>query len=334
MRDPVTGFVYPDAWLERVSDPAGLDLVREGFAVLTSSGSILRRGYTTGTTAAAACKAAVLSLDSDVDLTEVRLPCGLVATVPVTARAGRASCKKYAGDYPDDVTAGIEFVATAVPATKGVSLVPGTGIGRFCRDTPRYKKGEPAISEAPLAGILAGMEEALSATGRAGVIVTLTVPDGERIGKLTLNPRVGVVGGISVLGSTGLVEPWDDHLGETVKARVSATKDPVITTGRIGLRYSRLLFPGREVILAGGKIGKALDAAKGDVILCGLPALILKYLEPDILSGTGYATIEELSASPEFKRIAGRALTAFKLVRPDVRVVLLDRSGNITGESP
>lgn len=334
MRDPVTGFVYPEKWQEKAAGSAGLDLVRKGFAVLTASGSILRRGYTTGTTAAAACKAAVLSLDRDIEGTDIRLPCGLVASVPVTARAGRASCKKYAGDYPDDVTAGIEFVATAVPAHDNVNLIPGPGIGRFCRDTPRYKKGEPAISEAPLACILASIEEVLIVTGRTGATVTLEIPDGERIGKLTLNPRVGVDGGISVLGSTGLVEPWDDHLGETVKSRVMSAKNPVITTGRVGLRYSRLLFPDREVILAGGKIGEALDAATGSIILCGLPALILKYIEPDILSGTGCATVEELSASPEFKRTAGRALLAFKKVRPDVRVILLDRSGNITGESP
>jgi cobalt-precorrin-5B (C1)-methyltransferase len=334
MRDPVTGFVYPPGWIAKCTDPAGLARVGQGFAVLTASGTVLLRGYTTGTTAAAACKAAVLSLDRGIDRVSVRLPCGLVAEVPVTARAGRAFAKKYSGDYPSDVTAGIEFVATAVPAPEGIRLVPGAGIGRFVRDTPRYKKGAPAISEAPLACILAGMEEALAGTGRAGATVTLEIPDGERVGNLTLNPKIGVKGGISVLGTTGLVEPWDDHLEESVQARVAGAENPVITTGRIGLRYSRLLFPDREVVLAGGKIKEALAAAGSSVILCGLPALILKYIEPDILVRTGYATVEELAASPDFKKIAGRALRAYKARSPQVRVVLVNRDGEIIGESP
>jgi len=178
------------------------------------------------------------------------------------------------------------------------------------------------------------MEEALVATGRTGATVTLEIPEGERIAQQTLNPRVGVEGGISVLGSTGLVEPWDDHLGETVQARVAGATDPVITTGRIGLRYARLLFPGREVVLAGGRIGEAIAAAKGEVVLCGLPALILKYIEPDILLRTGYATVEEFSASPAFAGIAERILAAYKKARPDVRVVLVNRDGTIIGESP
>ena len=96
MRDPVTGFLYPAKWVEKASDPAGLALVADGFAVLTASGAILRRGYTTGTTAAAACKAAILSLSGDIAKVSIKLPCGLVADLPVAARAGRASCRKYA----------------------------------------------------------------------------------------------------------------------------------------------------------------------------------------------------------------------------------------------
>ena len=313
---------------------AGLDLVAQGFAVLTASGAILRRGYTTGTTAAAACKAAILSLKQDVSQVTVRLPCGLVAGVPVIARAGHASCRKYAGGYPADVTAGIEFVAEAVIAPKGLTLEPGPGIGRFSRDTPRYNKGAPAISDAPLACILAAMQDALDATGLSGATVTLSIPEGARIAKKTLNPRVGVEDGISVLGSTGLVEPWDDHLEESVQARVSGAKNVVLTTGRIGLRYSRLLFPDHEVVLVGGRIKEALAAARGNVILCGLPALILKYIEPHILDGTGYATVEELSASPAFLAVAAPVLTRYKKEHPPVKVVLVNRKGTIIGESP
>jgi len=334
MRDPVTGFLYPDIWEKKVPDPASLALVAQGFAVLTASGAVLRRGYTTGTTAAAACKAAILSLSGDVAEVRIRLPCGLEAYIPVTARAGRASCRKFSGDYPSDATAGIEFIAEAAIAQDGLTLVPGPGIGRFVRDTPRYKKGAPAISEAPLACILSSMEEALFLTGFSGATVTLSIPEGERIAGKTLNPRVGIEGGISVLGSTGLVEPWDDHLEESVMARVACTENVVITTGRVGLRYARLLFPDREVVLAGGRISEALSAAKGKVTLCGLPALILKYIEPHILDQTGYATVEELAASPAFLPVVAPILAAYRKEQPKVRVVLVNREGKIIAESP
>jgi len=334
MRDPVTGFLYPVAWIEKCGNPVLLNSVEQGLAILTSSGTVLRRGYTTGTTAAAACKAAVLSLKSDVLSVTIRIPCGLCVDIPVEAHAGRASCRKYAGDYPSDVTAGLEFVAEAVPAPEGIQLVPGAGIGRFGRDTPRYPKGTPAISPAPLECILAAMQEALDETGFSGVAITLTVPEGELVAKKTLNLRVGVDGGISILGTTGLVEPWDDHLDESVKERVAGALNPVLTTGRIGLRYARLLFPEREVILVGGKIGEALGAAKGDVVLCGLPALVLRYIQPPILEGTGYATVEELAASPSFDRIVPPVLAAWKKTHPHVRVLLVNHEGAVIAESP
>jgi len=334
MRDPVTGFLYPDAWIEKCKDPALLDSVEQGLAVLTSSGTVLHRGYTTGTTAAAACKAAILSLTSDVFSVTIRIPCGLCVDLPVESHAGTASCRKYAGDYPSDVTAELAFVAEAVPVPEGIQLVPGAGIGRFVRDTPRYPKGTPAMSPAPLDCILAAMQEALDVTGLSGVSVTLTAPEGERVAKKTLNPRVGVEGGISILGTTGLVEPWDDHLGDSVKERVAGSRNPVLTTGRIGLRYARMLFPEREVILVGGKIGEALDVATGDVVLCGLPALVMRYIHPRILEGTGYATVEELAASPAFDRIVPPLLAAWKKTHPHVRVLLVNREGAVIAESP
>jgi cobalt-precorrin-5B (C1)-methyltransferase len=177
------------------------------------------------------------------------------------------------------------------------------------------------------------MQEAIGDTGLSGATVTLSIPDGAGVAQKTLNPRVGVEGGISVLGSTGLVEPWDDHLEESVQAQVAGAKNVVLTTGRVGLRYSRLLFPDHEVVLAGGRIREALSAATGDVILCGLPALILKYIEPHILDSTGYATVEELSASPAFLPVAAPVLSAYKKEHPEVRVVLVNRDGKIIAES-
>lgn len=334
MRDPVTGFDYPETWVTKCKTPGLLCMVDEGLAVLTASGTVLRRGYTTGTTAAAACKGAILSFSGSVTSVPVRIPCGLIVEVPVSGISGTASCKKYAGDYPADITAGCEFIAKATIRPEGITLVPGAGIGRFSRDTPRYKKGEPAISPAPLECILTAIQEAVDQAGFSGVSVDLHIPKGSELAQKTLNPRVGVEGGISVLGTTGLVEPWDDHLEESIRERVSAAGNPVLTTGRIGLRYARLQFPDHEVVLVGGKISEALDAAHGDVILFGLPALILRYINPHILEGTGYATIEEFAASSAFYPALQSNLSAYKKERPRVRVVLVNREGAIIGESP
>ena len=334
MRDPVTGFVYPDAWVERCHDPYRLHLAGEGLAVLTASGTVLIRGYTTGTTAAAACMAAVLTLDGPPALSvPVTLPCGVVVNVPVNAEGGRATARKFAGDYPGDVTAGIEFIATVHPAAEGVRISYGEGIGRFSRDTPRYKKDAPAVSPTALACIEESVREAMESAGLPGVRIELSIPEGRAVAEKTLNPRVGVFGGISVLGSTGLVEPWDDHLTESSLGRIAAARRPVLTTGRIGLRYARLRFPEDEVILIGGKIAESLAAVKDEAVLFGLPALILRHLKPGILDGTGYGTVEELAASPVFGPIVRQILLEFSAHNPGIKVILIDREGNTIGET-
>ncbi len=313
MRDPVTGFEYPKAWRQECKTPESLEDVAHGLCVLTASGTVLRRGFTTGTTAAAACKAAILSLDSDVSSVRITIPCGLEIDVPVTGRDGTARCKKFSGDYISDATADLEFVA---------------------RDTPRFTKGTPAINPAPLACILRSMEEALETTSLSGVRVALSIPRGADVAKTTLNPRVGIEEGISVLGTTGLVEPWDEHMTESVIDRISSSQHVVLTTGRIGLRYAQLRYPDYNVVLVGSGIDRALEAARGEVILFGLPALILKYICPDFLDGTGYLTVEEMSMSPSFGERMTSALLSFKREHPGIHVVIVNRDGIVIGETP
>jgi cobalt-precorrin-5B (C1)-methyltransferase len=335
MRDPVTGFEYPDAWVRNCTTPDSLPLVELGLAVLTASGTVLMRGYTTGTTAAAACKAAVISLSGAVNSVPVLLPCGITVDVPVFGFAGHARCKKFAGDYPGDVTAEIEMFADATPLPDGgIEFLPGIGIGRFSRNTPRFLTGDPAITPSPLSCIQRSIQEAVDQMGLRGARVALSIPKGVEIAKKTLNSHIGVLGGISILGTTGFVEPWDDHLTESVLSRIVSANDPVITTGRTGLRFSRLHFPGREVILVGGKLGESLAAAQGPVTLSGLPGLILRFIEPHILDGTGHGTVEELSASPEFSSIFKKTMNKFRRDYPSVRVILFNREGSVIGESP
>jgi cobalt-precorrin-5B (C1)-methyltransferase len=334
MKDPLTGFEYPEDWIAKCTSPEKLRLAEGGLGILTSSGTVLRRGFTTGTTAAAAAKSAVLSLVVDIQTVSITLPSGIPVDVTAYGHAGTGSSIKYAGDYPSDITAGLEFRVEAAPKEGGITATFGEGIGRFSRDTPRFRKGMPAVSPTALSCIVRAVQEALDATGGSGITVRISAPLGTIIAKKTLNSRMGVEGGISVLGTTGLVEPWDDHLTESTLERVAAAKRPVLTTGRVGLRFSRLLFPDREVILIGGKLRDALDAARGEVTLCGLPALILRHIDPQVLDGTGYLTVEELAGSPRFPTILAETLRKFRQTLPRVTVVLINREGKIIGESP
>jgi cobalt-precorrin-5B (C1)-methyltransferase len=260
------------------------------------------------------------------------LPCGIEVTLPVTAEDGIASCIKDAGDHERDVTAGVEILAKA-SVGEGIALEYGGGIGRFVRDTPRFHIGEPAVSKTAHASILQAIREAVDLLGLPGITVVLSIPEGPALAARTLNIRVGIEGGISLLGTTGLVEPWDVHLRETVHERLSVAKDAVLTTGRLGLRYARLFFPDREVILVGSGIREALAQVRGSPILCGLPGLILRAINPHILEGTGYATIEEYTTSPDFYPALQSALESFKQAMPHVRVVLFSRDGSILGDS-
>jgi cobalt-precorrin-5B (C1)-methyltransferase len=87
------------------------------------------------------------------------------------------------------------------------------------------------------------------------------------------------------------------------------------------------------VILAGAKIQEGLSVAPREVILCGLPGLILKFFSPDILEGTGFATVEELSFHPEFEERMEKAFRTAKEKYPSLRVVVIDRKGIIIGDS-
>jgi cobalt-precorrin-5B (C1)-methyltransferase len=335
MFDPVSGFEYPESWVDACVDSKALEAVESGLAILTAGGKILLRGFTTGTTAAAAIKAAILSLKDPVSgFVTINTPSGIRVPVKACGQNGHGISEKYSGDYPDDVTAGIRFHAIATPTAVGCEVIAGEGIGRWERENPRYSKGSPAISPPAMAGIQNAANEAVSEIGLSGARVILSAENGSYIASLTLNEKVGVSGGISVLGSTGFVEPWDDHLEETMITRISGTSQVVLTTGRIGLKYSRLLFPSYEVVLVGSRIGPALHHAQGVVILCGLPALILKFINPTILEGSGFGTVEEMIGTSEFDTRAQESMSRFCRKKPGLRIILLDREGRILKEAP
>ena len=325
MIDPVNNFQIPDEWIKRARIPIKeLEAcISSGRYVLLSDGSLLRRGYTTGTTAAAAVKASVLSLKKEVSEVSVHTPAGIRAALPVTAKDGKAYATKDAGDHASDVTVGIKIIAEA-REHNSIIIRAGPGIGS--------KKGIPAINPSPMRQIEDSVKEALSETGLKGAYVTISIPDGEEISKKTLNGKLGITGGISILGTTGFVEPWNEHLGEMKEELIRSADKLILTTGRLGMRFSHMLFPGYEVVLIGSDITRGLKAAKGEAMLCGLPGLILKWAFPGILQDSGYLTVQEMIEADMKNPLIDKALErAVKL--SGKRVVLLNRDGTILRDS-
>ncbi|KKH46546.1 cobalt-precorrin-5B (C(1))-methyltransferase [Methanosarcina sp. 1.H.A.2.2] len=335
MIDPVNNFKIPEEWIARTGLPREeLEKnVASGMIVVLSDGSVLKRGYTTGTTASAAAKAAVLSLKKTVDSVSVPTPVGLRAYLEVSESSpGRAVVKKILNDHESDITRGLEFVGEAREAD-GISIFGGKGIGVVKRDGLQVSKGNPAINPKPMEQIRAAVQEAVEELGLKGAEVTISIPEGERIGKETLNSRIGVEGGISVLGSTGFVEPWNDHLGEMKGDLIRCTDRVVLTTGRIGMRYSHMLFPEYTVVMVGSRISEGLDNASGDVIICGLPGLVLKWGNPEMLENSGYATVVEmLEKAPEHERLKEAFEMAVEKGK-GARIVVIDRDGSVLMDS-
>ena len=172
----------------------------------------LRTGWTTGTCASAAAKAAVIGLISGVCPSEVdvALPGGRRVTFEVEtdpAHPARAIVVKDAGDDPD-CTDGARMAAQAEwdPRT-GVHLRAGSGIGVVTRPGLGLAVGAPSITPVPRRMITAAATEVLRSNGR-GVAVTFSVKGGEAMAAKTSNARLGIVGGISILGTTGIVRPF------------------------------------------------------------------------------------------------------------------------------
>jgi cobalt-precorrin-5B (C1)-methyltransferase len=340
MKDPVNNFEIPPEWIKRCVLPEETleEGVRSGKLVLLSTGEVLHRGYTTGTTAAAAAKAAVLSLKAEGRVTRVtvKTPIGLRVTVPVVAEAGCATAVKDSGDHEEDVTAGIEITASARESER-IDIVAGEGIGVAGRCVFHLKEGEPAINPTPKKQILEAVREAVAETKLKGVNIMLKVPKGAEIARKTLNSDFGITGGISILGTTGFVEPWSEHLQVSKEELIRQAENTniVLTTGRKGVRYAHMLFPDYTVILVGKHIQKSVEVAEScnkNVILCGLPALILKWANPALLKQTGCTTVQELlEKNPKHPLIARSISKASE--KHGIRIVLIDRKGTITHDT-
>lgn len=172
----------------------------------------LRRGWTTGACAAAAAKAAASALLSGAfpDPVSIQLPGGQRPEFPLALREkgaawARAGVTKDAGDDPD-VTHGALVIAEVRPAAAGSGIVfrAGDGVGTVTRPGLALAVGEPAVNPAPRAMIRAALE----AAGVGDAAVTISIPGGAALAAKTMNARLGILGGLSILGTTGVVIPY------------------------------------------------------------------------------------------------------------------------------
>jgi cobalt-precorrin-5B (C1)-methyltransferase len=236
----------------------------------------LRRGWTTGACAAAAARAAYAALLTGKfpDPVTIRLPGGARPAFPLAlheASSGFASAgvTKDAGDDPD-VTHGalvIAEVAEALPGS-GVSFHAGSGIGTVTKPGLALGVGEPAINPGPRALITEMLDDVAGENGRASAdaAVTLSIPNGETLAAKTLNARLGIVGGLSILGTTGIVIPFSCsawlhsiHRGIDV-ARAMGCAHLAASTGSVSERAVQRLhaLPEEALIDMGDFVGATL----------------------------------------------------------------------------
>ncbi len=194
----------------------------------------LRSGFTTGSCAAAASKAALLMLINDIEIHNVTIetPKGIpfnAEIIDITRDAESVSCAviKDGGDDPDITTGAMIYAQVRLTDDGKISIDGGKGVGRVTKPGLDQPIGNAAINSVPRKMIEENILEVLKNAGitNKGVSVTISVPTGEGLAEKTFNPRLGIVGGISILGTTGIVEPMSDKaIVDTIRTEIRVRK--------------------------------------------------------------------------------------------------------------
>ncbi|MDC7224052.1 MAG: cobalt-precorrin-5B (C(1))-methyltransferase CbiD [Spirochaetales bacterium] len=236
----------------------------------------MQRGYTTGTTAQGACKGAAELLLSGQrkDRVRVTLPGGLeipLALEDCSLQEGSARCavRKDPGDDIDSTRGLSVYARVSLTDQPGVVLEGGTGVGRVTREGLAVPPGRPAINPMPEKMIRRELE-ALCPPGR-GFSVLIEIPQGEEVARKTWNPRLGIEGGLSIIGTTGIVEPKSE---EAYKATIDVYVNMAhtfngdflcITLGYVGekaLAGETCPIPLESVVKCGDHVGHTLEYAR------------------------------------------------------------------------
>jgi cobalt-precorrin-5B (C1)-methyltransferase len=252
-----------------------------------SYGKNLRCGYTTGSCATAAAKAAAVMLltGERIELVRIDTPKGIVLNlepleVILTDDYVCCAIRKDSGDDPDDTNGVLVYAKVEKISEPGIKLCGGIGVGTVTKPGLACSVGEPAINPTPrkmITSELTKVMEEVNYTG--GLQVTIFIPEGVEIAKKTFNPRLGIVGGLSVLGTSGIVEPMSERaLIETIHVEVKAqkargNKNLLVFFGNYGEDYTRdvLKLDISDRVTCSNYVGELLDYA----VFCGFETLLI-----------------------------------------------------------
>lgn len=231
----------------------------------------LRSGYTTGACAAAGAKAAFLYKKGEYcDVVHITALDGTLLEIPIkeileTDRGIQVEVIKFSGDDPD-ITNGVSiFTTVKISDTSGVCFHAGIGIGTVTKPGLSVPVGEPAINPGPRQLITQEISQFLN--GR-GCDITISIPAGVELAKKTLNPILGVEGGISVIGTTGVLRPMSEEafknslVPQIEVAKAAGFNTQIFVPGKIGERIAlKWGLPAEAMVQTSNFIGHMLEAA-------------------------------------------------------------------------
>ena len=245
---------------------------------IEKDGKRLRLGYTTGSCAAAAAKAAAWMLLTGRRKETITLdtPKGIrleLAVREITMRADSVSCaiEKDSGDDPDVTKGTLIFASVRRTDEPGVHIDGGEGVGRVMKPGLDQPVGAAAINSVPRKMIEENVREVCMLVGYdGGIDVTISAPEGEALAKKTFNPRLGIEGGISILGTTGIVEPMSEQaLVDTIhvelrQRRESGADYVLLAPGNYGADYIKgtMGIDPATAVMTSNFIGDALEMCR------------------------------------------------------------------------
>ena len=245
---------------------------------IVKDGKKLRLGYTTGSCAAAAAKAAAYMLltGRPKDTIDLLTPKGIrlhltVEEIKITSSEVSCAIRKDSGDDPDATRGTLVFACVRKTDAPGVLIDGGAGVGRVTKRGLDQPVGAAAINSVPRRMIEENVREVCALCGYdGGVSVVISVPEGEALAKKTFNPRLGIVGGISILGTTGIVEPMSEQaLVDTIRVELRQRRElgaeyVLLTPGNYGADFIRdsIGIDPRTAVLTSNFIGDALELSR------------------------------------------------------------------------
>lgn len=243
---------------------------------IVKDGKQLRLGYTTGSCAAAAAKAGAWMLLSARRKEEISLmtPKGIelmLSVEEITMEQDQVTCaiRKDCGDDPD-VTGGALVFAQVSKTDSGVTIDGGFGVGRVTKPGLDQPVGNAAINSVPRKMIEENVRQVMETLDYSGGLnIVISVPLGEELAKKTFNPRLGIVGGISILGTTGIVEPMSEQaLIDTIRVELRQKRTVsdyvLLTPGNYGAEFIKedLKIDPKTAVQVSNFIGDAIDICK------------------------------------------------------------------------